>query len=812
MSREVGPYGRLARFVLGRRLAVGLSLLLAVVVAALLALPPKVDPDMLALLPDDDPAASALKELHHAEGGLSLLTIALQSDDEAALTGFVAQVTDELAALPRVQFAVHEVDPALAERVGLLQLPASDVRELSARMKGALALGPALNPIVTQRLMDMGPVTERIAAAGDAGPFLGGEPGRARILVKPTGSSHDQPFATALMHDVHGVLDAAQAREPSVEVVWVGGAYRHSVEDRIGIQQDLLWTSVASLLLVLTLIAVSFRSLRATVIVMVPLVGANVLNLSLATALFGPLNTYTSFGTAILVGLGIDFAVHLVGRYRELRSTGLGKDDAIIAAWDRTGPPCTTAALTSSAGFLALVAASFQGFAQLGALLAIGLMLCLLAMLLVLPILLSTLDDSTRPLFGSPKAPTRASRSTYRLAPMGLMVAVLATGTIGAMKLPELAWEFDLSVMRRGGLAYDELDATERALARDSYTPIVVTYDTREELAAAHRSVEARIADGQLTHLARAVSVESVLPSDQAARLEALTELQGLLSNPNLRYLPPPLVQRLLPLRDASLGLLDRSDLPGPLLDLVGAGAAGQHRLLLFPRGNMWDIREAAALSDEAAEAFAGRRPAGEYLALGSLYRTLMRDMPIVAALALLMVGVLTAIDLRRTGWIAAALGTLLAGMIWAGAAVETFGVKLSMINVVGVPILLGIGVDVVIHLLHRLKEEGPGGVRRAMTTTGVAASVSTLTTIASFLSLTLAGNRGVQSLGVLVVIGLLAGFVVSAVLLPLVWAAGWRVTGRAPGDPRRIRIPPLRKRGRDRRAGASTGDQPGLH
>ena len=47
----------------------------------------------------------------------------------------------------------------------------------------------------------------------------------------------------------------------------------------------------------------------------------------------------------------------------------------------------------------------------------------------------------------------------------------------------------------------------------------------------------------------------------------------------------------------------------------------------------------------------------------------------------------------------------------------------------------------------------------------------------------TLAGNRGVRDLGVLVVVGLAAVFLTSAILLPMAWAAGWRVTGRAPAE-----------------------------
>jgi hypothetical protein len=52
-----------------------------------------------------------------------------------------------------------------------------------------------------------------------------------------------------------------------------------------------------------------------------------------------------------------------------------------------------------------------------------------------------------------------------------------------------------------------------------------------------------------------------------------------------------------------------------------------------------------------------------------------------------------------------------------------------------------------------------------------------------SFLSLTLAGSRGVRSVGLLVVFGLTAVFLASAILLPLAWSAGWKITGRAPAD-----------------------------
>jgi predicted RND superfamily exporter protein len=413
----------------------------------------------------------------------------------------------------------------------------------------------------------------------------------------------------------------------------------------------------------------------------------------------------------------------------------------------------------------------------------LGLMVCLFTMLTILPLLLPILDSKSSILLGVQPDTQLGKASNYRLAPMGLMVIVLVTGFVGATKLTKIGWEYDISTLRRDGLAYEELSADEQILARESYSPVVVSFPDRRSLTRDQNRINKMVEEEELRNVARAVSIESVLPSDQSERLAALRGLQGMLDHTNLRYLPPPLVKKLLPLRGKSLQPLTREDLPPGLLTVLGAGDESKHRILVFPKGNMWDMREAERLSNELARVLPNRLAAGEYISIADMYRTVNRDLPIIAIMALIMVTALTTIDLRKLHWVAGAMFTLIVGMVWSGAAIQTFGVKFSMLNVVGIPILLGIGIDVVIHLLHRLREEGPGGVRRALATTGVAALVSTLTTVLSFVSLLLAGNRGVRSLGLVVVIGLIAVFVASAIVLPTVWAAGWKVTGRAPSD-----------------------------
>jgi len=271
-----------------------------------------------------------------------------------------------------------------------------------------------------------------------------------------------------------------------------------------------------------------------------------------------------------------------------------------------------------------------------------------------------------------------------------------------------------------------------------------------------------------------------VIPPDQAARVAVLKEIAALASDPSAIYLPPPVAKNLQKMRDLGVKELTPADLPVPLQAALG-GQDGRHRLMLIPAGNMWDMREAAALTDWVDKELAGKDVAGEYLTLGTLYRLMQRDAPIVGGIAMVLVLLFTALDLRAVRPTIGAVAVLAAGMAWWGALLVMSNIKISIISGVGIPITLGIGIDVMIHLIHRLKQEGPGGILRALTTTGWASALGTSTTVVAFAALSLAGSQGIRSLGLLVLLGESAVTIAGFVLVPLGFATAWRLQGRHP-------------------------------
>src|SRR5439155_9233298 len=75
---------------------------------------------------------------------------------------------------------------------------------------------------------------------------------------------------------------------------------------------------------------------------------------------------------AILIGLGVDFAILTIGRYHQGSADGEPHQQAVTTSVAKLGRAVFFGALTTAVGFLALVLSGAMSFSQLGVLIAIG--------------------------------------------------------------------------------------------------------------------------------------------------------------------------------------------------------------------------------------------------------------------------------------------------------------------------------------------------------------------------------------------------------------------------------------------------------
>jgi predicted exporter len=723
-----------ARLALRRPRAVAAALLLITLLIAALGLPPRIDGDLLNLIPPDDPSAIALQALRDAPGGDGIAIVAFPEGTDLAAAAAALEAT------PSVRRAFHAPEPDLARRLAALQLDPQAVSDLTVRIQGAMAVP---SPLLQARLLS-GELLPKPASIYPPGI----------VVVIPAGPSTDALFCEALLADLEAAAPNATGIDGS-----------HIAVARTGREAtaDLLSTSGVSLLLVVGILGVMLRSVRAVIALLPPLLLAVVVSLSLVQLINGALNTYTSMGTAILFGLGIDFGIHLMARYRELRGAGDTPEEAVIAAWAEVGPPCVTAALTSAAGFAALMLADFRGISQLGGALALGVMVCLGFMFLLLPILLVRLDPGPVPM---PTAEASGgARGMAGLLVLGLLLTALA-GTLW----PKLTVEYDTSALRNEGFAWAELSEPQRALREQAFPPVVVPVTSPQARAEEHDRLTALVEQGALPHVRGVLSVETLLPADQPERLAALSKLAALHEDPRAATLPAPVREALADLHATDLSVLSEEELPEALRILLGVGSP---RVMLLLQGNMRDLRASHELKQELDGVVTGA--ASEFLTHAILYNLITEDLRRFSLAALAAVLLLVALDLRRVRLVIVAVVGLLGGIVWAGGGMAAADIRINIANIVALPILLGLGVDVVIHLLHRLEATGDVGV--ALRTSGYAALTSTLTTLAAFIALVAADNRGIRSTGEVISLGMTMVFLATILLVP----AGWAVLRRAP-------------------------------
>ncbi|MDE2976650.1 MAG: MMPL family transporter, partial [Acidobacteriota bacterium] len=121
-------------------------------------------------------------------------------------------------------------------------------------------------------------------------------------------------------------------------------------------------------------------------------------------------------------------------------------------------------------------------------------------------------------------------------------------------------------------------------------------------------------------------------------------------------------------------------------------------------------------------------------------------------------------------------------GVVWMLGIMVLIGLDMNFFNVFVVTMIIGIGVDYGVHMVHRWREIGFGpaaleGERlvEALGETGKAIVLAAASTSVGFGSLALSHYPGLRSMGIVAILGAVATALVSITLLPALVALGWR-------------------------------------
>jgi hopanoid biosynthesis associated RND transporter like protein HpnN len=655
---------------------------------------------------------------------------------------------------------------------------------------------------------------------------------------------------TSSLSYIRPLVAAARARIAEVEAdhprlrAGVTGTPALIQEEMDAIRWDSILTTCLAAAGVIFLSLWAFHRVRLAPLVLVSLAMGLSWTAALITLSIGYLSLITSSFAVILIGLGIDYGVHLVSQYELERAQDRLVEQALGNSIRKTGQGLLTGAATTAMAFFTLTVMEFQGFAQLGFVAGSGILLCLVSMFTMLPALLA-LDGSRRDRLREPgqqrlEAGDRISRGILRF-PWAVLAGGLALSVLLGWKALDVGYDHNMENLLPPGAESLRLQEALRDESELSPDFGVVLARDLEELEAKQQAAVKTPA------IARRESILDYLPEHPREKQALLAHLQQILEDLELPPEPtvPPrpadldaslaeLEEALLEVEDLAfatgrLSLLEEagqalevigrgrdtvrsasSDLqaawgqgerrlarfardwhrkvsrmvaqPPPLLEDLPedlrsrfVGKTGKYLLYLHPEGNVAEPEQLEKFVDDCRKI--SPSVTGAPVVLHEHIRQITDGYDRAFFLATALAFGILLIDFRKPGYAVLAAFPTALGLVWMLGWMELAGLSFNLGNLIAAPLILGVGVDNGVHVIHRYLQEGKEGVPVVLHHTGRAILISSLTTMICFGSLALASHRGMASLGAILFFGVASCLGTSTVLLPclLLVLARWR-------------------------------------
>ena len=679
---------------------------------------------------------------------------------------------------------------------------------------------------------------------------LPGESSRRIVVLHPNYEYDRLLPGRTVLRDVRQRARALGLVPENGVTVRITGNVALNTEEMVSVARGAVIGAFFSFFLVGFILFAALRSRQLVSAVLGTLLIGLIWTAAFGTWAVGHVNVISIAFAVLFIGLGVDFGIHFGMRYAELLRSEHPRAAALAETAHSVGGSLVLCALTTAMGFYVFVPTDYRAVAELGLISGTGMIVSLFCSLTVLPALLAV-SPSVEPRQISRAVPwlervliTLAVHHarTVRLVSGGLFLACLFTvpllrfdynvvtmrdpATESVQTFEELLDDSDTAPWTIDVLAPDlaaaaalaeelrGLDVVERAVTLRDYVPedqeekleILVDlayflpnppaegapklrFPIAEQIAALRALQESLrspwLAEGD-PRRAESASRAGAYLDRFLSRLETLDSKQEELDRfeENLTGTLPDQLRRLW--RAVEPDEITQEMLPQPLVRRM-VSPDGVARVQVLPRYDLGDNLEHARFVDTVKTL--APEATGSAVSLLEWGRVVVRSFREALSYAVIAVALLLGLLWRRVGDMTLVLAPLLLAALLTVATAVIFDIAFNFANVIVLPLLLGIGVDSGIHLVHRHRvalESGepalPPERELLATSTPHAVFFSAITTMASFGSLAFSDHLGLASLGKLLLIGVTYTTVCNLVVLPALLALrvpGSQTSGR---------------------------------
>jgi predicted RND superfamily exporter protein len=656
-----------------------------------------------------------------------------------------------------------------------------------------------------------------------------------------------------MMKEIKGIREKVQSEFPALKVNYTGDiAVQGDEQDAMSF--DMSAPALVALVIILFLFIFSFKQIRSVVLVIVTLICGIIFSFGFLGITLGELNMLTAMMSVLLIGLGVDYGIQVIANFNTYRADGYNPEDALKNTFTKAGMGITLAALTTAIGFFVLAATGSKAFAQFGVVMGIGIIMCLIAMMFILPSLLLLFGKKTN--ITASRLPkinfnflSGLGKLTYKYRVVTLIAGLLITAGLFYLAYFHNEYEYDLMklepqdmpsivqykrVMEKFDInpfasmyiaesieeareitdklekvklvaevssvsqlipAKDELDERLAAVQKlhntgKRYTGFFFFDSELEEFTKQVDRVEDNIIEiGQLSVAGLGEDNKIVKKRDEMIReilgaevgnpghevfqkLISLIKSDPVLYGERLTMLDmafAPEMNRIIDEMTAINGPVTQeeivADLPESYRKSFFDKSGTKNLIMIYPRQDIFSDLAYMERFDNSLERVSPQITGTAQISIEWMDE-FNKATPKAAFFIFAAVIVFLLLTFRSIKYTLFASVPLVIGMIWMLGFYPLFGLKLNMVNVIVIPLIIGMGIDFGIHIAHRYKTEG--NIEITYRYTGKGVFLSALTTMIGFGSLGLVGSfPSIASLGSILFFGITACLITTLIILP---------------------------------------------
>ncbi|MEM7158841.1 MAG: MMPL family transporter [Myxococcota bacterium] len=519
------------------------------VIAGVMAARLKIDSDLRALLPVDHPVVRSLEKIESTFGSTNSVNVLAKGGTAEQRHAFTDALEERLEGHPLFRDVEHGLRGRFFAERALFYLSDAEMDELEERIDAwthyklcsaepdACLTAPDETAPTKLREFIEDKRSQSYERTGFRDRYEREGIEAEVMLVHPYEPANQLDTAVEVTAEIRTVAKEV-FDEPGA---WTGGEMTYNIlgpyvtkaDEQATVRRDMASSGLIAFIGVIAILYFLFRSHRAVLVLLVPLMCGVTWSLAATQLVLGHLNAMTSTISTVVMGVGIDAGIHFFSRAKRAR---VDHDDgeAIRRAFDGLVVPLLVASSTTIGAFASMASSDFPAFREFGIIAALGVGLCLLSMVTVLPALCYLVGIKKRIPRRSVHEYSWATRAV--LARPGLLfLGLVVLGFVGLQLSRSVEFEYNGRELQSDrARVYGEPDAKliSKIFGKDIHASVLVrpTYEeARDTLALARTRHEERKAKGDSV-VAELFGVSDLMPDasiDMQARAQRVKGLSS---------------------------------------------------------------------------------------------------------------------------------------------------------------------------------------------------------------------------------------------------------------------------------------------